>query len=201
MCICYNILLFCYGIIGFVLYFFIVVVVFKFVNLCNFVYFLVNLFEFELIWCYFIWFMFKVILGVGDDCVLFVFCFGYELVIFIDMLVVGCYFFLNVELCVFGYKVFVVNFLDLVVMGVELCVFMLVVVLFEVNLVWFKLFFEGLFVLVDVFYCEFIGGDIMCGLFILSLMVFGDVLVVVVLCCDVVCFGDDFWVLGIVGDV
>lgn len=61
----------------------------------------------------------------------------------------GCYFFFDVVFDVFGYKMFVVNLLDFVVMGVELCVFMFVCVLLCVDVVWFEVFSNGLFVLVE----------------------------------------------------
>lgn len=104
--------------------------------------------EFFLIVCYFDCvrsFCFDVELGIGDDCVFFNIFEKQILVISIDMLVVGNYFFFDIDFVDLVYKVLVVNLSDLVVMGVDLVWLMLVLILLDVDEVWFEFFSDSLF--------------------------------------------------------
>lgn len=95
--------------------------------------------EFDFIVCYFDWFRsncWDVELGIGDDCVFFIVVEKQLLVISIDMLVFGVYFFLDIDLVDFGYKFLVVNFSDLVVMGVDFVWLFFVLIFFNVNEDW-----------------------------------------------------------------
>lgn len=142
-----------------------------------------------------------VVLGIGDDVVLLQLCVGEQFVVIVDIFNSGVYFFVEILVGDIGWKILVVNFFDLVLMGVCLVWCMLVLLLFDVIMDWIDVFVEGFFVLVDVYDIVLIGGDIICGLLLLLVIVMGQVLVGIVLCCDVVQVGDDIWVSGIFGDV
>lgn len=121
------------------------------------------------------------------------------LVVIIDMLVEGVYFFFDDLFGDVVWKLVVINFFDLAVKGV-----LVEGVLFNYLLGddgWDEVFFVGLLVVFICFDVWLIGGDMvfLCGFCVLMLIVLGcDV---VVLVCSGVKFGDMFWVIGMIGDV
>lgn len=117
-----------------------------------------------------------------------------------DILVVGIYFLVQVNLVWVVYKVLVLNISDLVVMGVILVWVLFVLILFEIDDVWLMLFCDVFFELVKYYNVQFIGGDIIKGLFSIILIVQGFLFKEQVMLCSGVKVGDWFYVMGDLGD-
>lgn len=116
--------------------------------------------------------------GFGDDVVVVV-VFDGCYVVMIDMMVYGLDFCLVwFSLCEFGWKVVVINFFDVVVMGVCLIVLVVVIVVFvDILVVILEGIVDGLceVCVVFVFGCGVVGGDfLVLDIFVIVVIVFGD---------------------------
>lgn len=161
----------------------------------------------------------KALLGVGDDCALWLPTAGQTLAISTDTLVSGVHFFANVDAAKLGHKALAVNLSDLAAMGATPCVFTLALSLPlalpptlpptlppplpppppRVDDAWLAGFAAGLFRLAAQHDIELIGGDTTRGPLAISITVIGEVDPRTALRRDRARAGDDIWVSGDLG--
>jgi len=157
----------------------------------------------------------KALLGVGDDCALWLPTAGQTLAVSTDTLVSGVHFFANVDAAKLGHKALAVNLSDLAAMGATPCVFTLALSLPlalpltlppplppplpRVDDAWLAGFAAGLFSLAAQHDIELIGGDTTRGPLAIGITVIGEVDPRTALRRDRARVGDDIWVSGNLG--
>ncbi len=142
----------------------------------------------------------RALLGIGDDCALFMPAPGMQLAVSTDMLVEGRHFLSTVAPERLGHKALAVNLSDLAACGAEPLAFTLALALPRGDDVFVAALAAGLFALADAQGIELIGGDTTAGPLNLCITVFGQVPPAQALLRNGARPGDELWVSGLLGD-
>lgn len=159
--------------------------------------------EFFLIACYFDCvrsFCFDVELGIGDDCALFNIFEKQTLAISTDTLVAGNYFFFDIDFADLAYKALAVNLSDLAAMGADSAWLTLALTLLDVDEAWLEFFSDSLFDFFNYYDMQLIGGDTTRGPLLMTLGIYGFVLMGRALTRFGAKLGDWIYVTGTPGD-
>ena len=156
--------------------------------------------EFELIERFFTRPTRRAVLGVGDDCALFMPHPGMQVATSTDLLIEGRHFLSTVAPARLGHKALAVNLSDLAACGAQPFAFTLSLALPRVEASWLEGFSRGLLALADAHDCELIGGDTTQGPLAIGISVFGEVPEGLALLRSGARAGDDLYVSGTVGD-
>ena len=141
----------------------------------------------------------RALLGVGDDCALFMPAAGQALALSTDTLVSGVHFFANVEAATLGHKALAVNLSDLAAMGAAPRCFTLALTLPQIDDAWLASFASGMFDLAAQHEIDLVGGDTTRGPLSINITVLGEVDPAAALRRDAARPGDDIWVSGDLG--
>jgi len=141
----------------------------------------------------------KALLGVGDDCALWLPTAGQALAVSTDTLVSGVHFFANMDAVKLGHKSLAVNLSDLAAMGATPRCFTLALTLPQIDDRWLTAFASGMFSLAAKHGIELIGGDTTRGPLSINITVMGEVDADTALRRDAARAGDDIWVSGNLG--
>ena len=141
----------------------------------------------------------RALVGVGDDCALWLPTAGQALAVSTDTLVSGVHFFASVDPAKLGHKALAVNLSDLAAMGATPRCFTLALTIPSVDDSWLAGFAAGLFTLAAQHNIELVGGDTTRGPLAISITVVGEVDPSTALRRDRACVGDDIWVSGDLG--
>ncbi len=155
--------------------------------------------EFDLIARYFRRPVPTALLGVGDDCALYVATAGLATAISTDTLVCGRHFFSDVAPATLGHKALAVNLSDLAAMGATPRFFTLALTLPHLDHAWLKAFSDGMFALADTYNVALIGGDTTSGPLSITITVLGEVPPNQALRRGNARVDDDIWVSGTLG--
>lgn len=155
--------------------------------------------EFELIERFFTRPTRRAVLGVGDDCALFVPRPGMQVATSTDLLIEGRHFLSTVAPARLGHKALAVNLSDLAACGAQPLAFTLSLALPRVEAAWLEGFSRGLLALADAHDCELIGGDTTQGPLVIGISVFGEVPEGLALLRSGARAGDDLYVSGTLG--
>ena len=113
--------------------------------------------------------------GIGDDCALLHIPEKKTLAISTDTLVAGNHFLPDIDPADLAYKALAVNLSDLAAMGAEPAWLTLALTLPEVDEVWLEVFSDSLFVQLDYYDMQLIGGDTTRGPLSMTLGIHGFV--------------------------
>ncbi len=113
--------------------------------------------------------------GIGDDCALLHIPEKKTLAISTDTLVAGNHFLPDIDPADLAYKALAVNLSDLAAMGAEPAWLTLALTLPEVDEVWLEAFSDSLFVQLDYYAMQLIGGDTTRGPLSMTLGIHGFV--------------------------
>ena len=113
--------------------------------------------------------------GIGDDCALLHIPEKKTLAISTDTLVAGNHFLPDIDPADLAYKALAVNLSDLAAMGAEPAWLTLALTLPEVDEVWLEAFSDSLFVQLDYYDMQLIGGDTTRGPLSMTLGIHGFV--------------------------
>lgn len=158
--------------------------------------------EFDLIRRHFTWPVPQSgMLGVGDDCALFLPPAGRQVAVSTDLLVEGRHFFPDVDPRSLGHKSLAVNLSDLAAMGAQPVGCVLGLALPDIDHGWLAAFASGFRTLAEHAGCPLLGGDTTRSLSgrTISVTVFGHVDPLQALRRDAAQPGDDLWVSGRLG--
>jgi len=156
--------------------------------------------EFELIDRFFKRKARQALVGIGDDCAVWMPSPGHQLAFSADMLVEGRHFLSTVTPRHLGHKALAVNLSDLAACGATPRAFLLSLSLPRVDEAWLSGFSEGLFDLADAQSCELIGGDTTQGPLNIAITVIGEVPSGQAILRSGARPGDDVYVSGHLGD-
>lgn len=154
--------------------------------------------EFEIIDRYFKRQVKTAVLGIGDDCALFM-TEGNCTAVTTDTLVSGVHFFPETDPFLIGWKSLAVNISDLAAMGATPKYFTLALTLPENNLDFIDSFAKGLHTLAQQYSMELIGGDTTKGPLVITITAFGEVPFGQAVKRIGARPGDDIWVTGDLG--
>lgn len=150
--------------------------------------------EFELIARYFSRPVKRAVLGVGDDCALWLPTPGQQLAVSGDLLIEGRHFLSTVPPQALGHKALAVSLSDLAACGAAPIAFTLMLALPRVDEAFLQGFSDGLYALADQQGIELVGGDTTAGPLTVGITVFGEVPPGQALRRDAARVGDDLWV-------
>jgi len=156
--------------------------------------------EFDLIERYFKRPPQRALVGVGDDCAIWLPTPGQALAISSDMLVEGRHFLPTADPAALGHKALAVNLSDLAACGAKPCAFILSLALPQADETWLSGFAQGLWALADAHGCELIGGDTTRGPLNIAITVWGELPPGQALLRSAAQEGDDIYISGTVGD-
>lgn len=155
--------------------------------------------EFELIRRHFTRAQKSSILGVGDDCAMYVPRQGMAQAVSTDMLVEGRHFSAGTDPEKLGRKSLAVNLSDLAAMGATPRFAFLALALPSVDDAWLAAFSRGFFSMADAHGVELAGGDTTSGPLNICVTVLGEVASSAALRRDAAREGDDVWLSGFTG--
>jgi thiamine-monophosphate kinase len=155
--------------------------------------------EFELIKRHFTRVQKSSVLGVGDDCALFIPGPGLAQAVSTDMLVEGRHFAAGADPEKLGRKSLAVNLSDLAAMGATPRFAFLALALPTLDDAWLAAYSRGFFSMADAHGVELAGGDTTGGPLNICITVMGEVAPEVALRRDAARDGDDVWLSGHTG--
>ena len=141
-----------------------------------------------------------VIVGNGDDCAVIAPSPGNGLAVTTDTLVEGRHFLPTIDPYKLGRRVVHVNLSDLAAMGAKPRYALLSLTLPQIDEAWIAKFSEGLWVALDQFGVELIGGNTTRGPLAIALTAMGEVPPGEALLRSGAKAGDELWVSGALGD-
>ena len=156
--------------------------------------------EFELIERYFARGGGSALLGNGDDCAVIAPSAGNAFAVTTDTLIEGRHFLPTIDPFKLGRRVVNVNFSDLAAMGATPRYALLSLTLPQIDEHWVSRFSEGLWLALDAFGVELIGGNTTKGPLAVAITAFGELPPNAVLKRSGARVGDELWVSGTLGD-
>lgn len=156
--------------------------------------------EFELIARYFTRPNRSALLGNGDDCAIVAPSMGNAFAVTTDTLIEGRHFLPTLDPYKLGRRVVNVNFSDLAAMGAAPRYAMLSLTLPQIDEDWISRFSEGLWLQLDAYDVELIGGNTTKGPLAVAMTAFGELPPDAALTRSGARVGDELWVSGPLGD-